>query len=831
MINKFNKYMFISGMALTAVPLMAKTISPDEALARISRDAKGSRVASAAPLKLAHTALTPSGNAAVYVFNRGENAGYMLLSADDLAIPMLGYADEGAFSADRISPDFEWWLSEYGRRIEYAAQSGAEAQSNFIFATAVQGEAIAPQIKTMWDQVEPYNNLTPKYGANRTYTGCVATAIAQVMKYWQYPEKGQGKISYTSETIQKKLELDLSRKKFDWDNMIERYESGEYTDIQADAVAYLMKACGYAVKSDYSTDATGALAMNIRKGLVKYFNYDGNTKYELRAYYTTPEWEQMIYDNLKNVGPVIYGGGSYLGGGHSFVCDGYDGNGFFHFNWGWSGISNGYFALDALTPEALGSGGGAGGGYNFTQDAVFGIQPPTGEPIIEQPITLTQMGSLIGEAKNQTLTLSLTGESDPMWVNYHPETIYANFGAMFEPLDETAGEKKAFSMSDKNIEITPGYGTGPSYFTLSLNLDAAGLADGTYKVSVVTRDYTDDNAEWMPVRPLSGYFGYIFLTKSGSQYTVQNEEMPQLHIVDGNILGTLYYGTLCKVNVTVKNDYDIEIAKGFAPILFYELDGKNYAFFLGQSVFISVPPHQSVTKEWVTDLTSLQNIQGLNGPMDFLLSFFDESTYGFYTDDILKPITMNPYSSTPNIFIQDAFKIPGAKIVTETVGGHDMNVALVDDKYNIPLTCSFRKSGRTPFAFNVASCVLQPDFDATGDQQLEILTYGISPVFIEKSTEVAEYKTSVNFPQAHPDTYYSIMLAYLKDGSFYQINSPAIVFRLAGTSGIDSAIINSESDSDAPYYNLQGICLGNDWDSLPAGLYIRAGKKILKSVN
>lgn len=824
-----NKYISLGAVLLLSMPVMARTLTPDEALARFAQNARGSKAAPASALRLAHTANGDNGPA-VYVFNRGENAGYVLLSADDVAMPLLGYADEGTFSSDNLPPAFEWWLSEYAARISHCAggSTSADAQSNYLFASAVQGEAIAPQIKTFWDQIEPYNNRAPLYGANRTYTGCVATAMAQVMNYWKYPERGTGSVSYTSQSIEKKLTLDFSRRAFDWANMIDRYETGAYTDAQADAVAYLMQACGYSVKSDYSTDATGALAMNIRKALVKYFKYDGNAKYELRAYYTTPQWEQMIYDNLKNVGPILYGGGSYLGGGHSFICDGYDGNGYFHFNWGWSGISNGYFALDALTPDALGSGGGSGGGYNFTQDAVFGIRPPTGDPIIEQPLVLTQMGSLIGSVRGQVLALSLTGESDPMWVNYNPETIYASFGAMIEPLDGTQGEKKAYSVSDREIEIVSGYGTGPSHFDSSLDLAQANLADGTYKVSVVTRDYTKDDAAWMPVRPLHGYFDYLILTKNGTKYTVQNEEMPQLHIVDGNIVGTLYYGTLCKVNVTVKNDYDTEIAKGFAPILFYQSEGKSYAFFLGQSLFISVPPHSSVTKEWITDLTPLQNIQGLDEPMDFILSFFDESTYGFYTDDIAKPITMQPYSSTPRIFTSGAFEIAGAKTVTETVGGNPMNVALVDDKYNIPVTCSFRKSGRTPFAFNVMACVLQPDWEATGNQQLEILTYASSPVIIEKTTDVAEYKTTVNFPQAQPDVYYSIMLAYSKDGYLNQINATPIVFRLAGTSGIDSAIADAEADADAPYFNLQGICLGKDWDRLPPGLYIKAGKKIYK---
>ena len=208
-------------------------------------------------------------------------------------------------------------------------------------------------ITAMWDQIEPYNNMAPLYGSERTYTGCVATTMAMVMDYWNYPEKGQGKVSYTASTIGKRIELDFSKRKFDWDNMLRSYDiDGEYSAEQTDAVAYLMKACGYAVKMDYSTSASATLAMYIGQAMAKYFNYDPNYRYELRLHHSSSEWEQIIYDNLKNAGPVLYGGGSYLGGGHSFVCDGYDGNGFFHFNWGWSGISNGYFSLDALQPDA-----------------------------------------------------------------------------------------------------------------------------------------------------------------------------------------------------------------------------------------------------------------------------------------------------------------------------------------------------------------------------------------------------------------------------------------------------------------------------------------------
>lgn len=277
--------------------------------------------------------------------------------------------------------------------------------------------------------------------------------------------------------------------------MIDTYLPGQYTEAQADAVAYLMKAAGYSVKMDYAQDSSGALAMNIANGLRKYFNYDSNIFYTLREYYSATQWAQMIYDNLKNVGPLLYGGGSMLGGGHSFVCDGYDGNGYFHFNWGWSGMSDGYFSLDALNPSSLGSGGGGGGGYNFTQDAVFGIQPPTGKPTEDRPLAVTQMGSLFGQISGSTLAFGLFVQEGAAWVNYNPTDMKVQFGAIIEPLGETQGEKKFTLISDKRYNIVPGYGADPNTMKPQVNLNDLNLADGKYKFTIATIAIGEENAK------------------------------------------------------------------------------------------------------------------------------------------------------------------------------------------------------------------------------------------------------------------------------------------------------------------------------------------------
>ncbi len=191
----------------------AKPITPDEALSRL----KSANPKMAVPARsgkareLAHTTLTEKGNPAVYIFNQGENDGYLVLSADDIAYPLLGYADNGHAVEGNLPPQLEWWLSEYARQIEYANEHGISAETPKInIDRRSTMTAIAPMIKTKWDQVEPYYNQCPMVGTNRTYTGCVATAMAQVLKYWNYPEVGTGSISYECEDISKRLSMNFA---------------------------------------------------------------------------------------------------------------------------------------------------------------------------------------------------------------------------------------------------------------------------------------------------------------------------------------------------------------------------------------------------------------------------------------------------------------------------------------------------------------------------------------------------------------------------------------------------------------------------------------------
>lgn len=835
------KRLLISGAALlsTFAMLWSAPITPEQALARLQGNVQQARAIGKTAPSLVHTSITSTGVPAVYAFNKADNKGFILLSADDEAYPLLGYADSGSFDPANIPPQMKWWLEEYTNQIAYAAEKpsmDAQAAEAQLRASREGREAIAPMIETQWDQVAPYNNQCPLQGAYRTYTGCVATAMAQVMKYWNYPEKGTGSITYNAETIQKQLSLDFSSITFDWDQMLDVYGYNNYTDEQAAAVAELMKACGYAVRMDYSTEASGALAMNIRRGIVEFFDYDKNATYELRIMYSASQWEELIYDNLKNVGPILYGGASLLGGGHSFVCDGYDGNGFFHFNWGWSGMSDGYFTLSALNPDALGSGGGSGGGYNFTQDAVVGIQPPTGKPVAPQVNTLVQAGSLTGSIDGTTLALTLEDSSN-MWVNYCAATMKVDLGARIEPA--AGGESTYIKTTSRTITLRAGEGLNAAALGTKVDLADLNLADGTYKVYVNMRNNSEQPAEWRACKVPYSYHSYVTLTKTGDTYTVTNGEVPKLKIVDADFIGSVYYGCATRVKIEVENTSDMELTSGFAPVI---SNGQSLVF-LGNSVMLNVPAHSKVSHEWDTELNALvENIQ-VTQPTTFYYSFLDEETYNIY-NSFIKPVTIRPNPGEPSIILTETIKVENAPMQEETLG----NTKAVLYEVNDPMAISVKaklKLNSGYFAYPVLAVLgQQADIDP---EQIEIVAEAGQTMYLTQAGATADFSTTLAYSSMEPGKVYNLLMTYAAGNGIYPIAGGNLSFVYLSTSGVEGVTVEG-GDLSVVYhdglvsagsiseivslkaYNLSGIAVSSavlDGNSAtlslqgqPAGIYV-----------
>ena len=372
MILKLKKILLAMLLSCSLIAI-GSTISPEQAIKRVRNSSN--RISSqliSAPTTI--FTVTEGDIPTIYLVDFGDKT--LCLSADDAVTPLLGYMDITCDN-ENFPPAFKSWLSDISREILLVSANRKESRKS---GRDNEFSSIPPLCNTEWSQDEPYYNRCPKNvkEGKRCYTGCVATAMAQVMKYHNWPASGEGSISYTTNigTGNIELRLDFSAQVYDWKNMLDRYVSGEYTDVEADAVAFLMKSCGYSVEMNYSITGSGAIAPRIGEALGRYFKYDkSKLRYVMREYFTLDEWEKMIYSSLESCGPVILNGQSNQGG-HSFVCDGYGRNGYFHINWGWGGVSDGYFLLSALDPYDQGIGGsGDNSGFNFMQDAVIGITP------------------------------------------------------------------------------------------------------------------------------------------------------------------------------------------------------------------------------------------------------------------------------------------------------------------------------------------------------------------------------------------------------------------------------------------------------------------------
>ena len=323
-----------------------------------------------------------------YVFNAGQNQGFVIISGDDTTEEILGYSTSGAFDLNNIPPAMEVLLNYYSEQISMIQQGRAQAAPK-----RASHSAVSPFMTVKWNQREPYNGktMTGYYsntgGTFQCVTGCVATAMAQVVYHQHFVDKIQSEIpGYQNQTIYKDgtgyMNAVPAGTVLDWANMLDTYTGGE-TDAQKDAVANLMMYCGVAVKMEYTKDASSASNSDIPDALKKYFGYSRGTRYVSRSNYSDDDWDNLIYNEIASGRPVIYGGqtstNKLTAEGHAFVVHGYDGSGKYAINWGWGGSSDNYFTLNNLTPSSQGTGGSSSGkGFNFDQEAVINLAKEDG---------------------------------------------------------------------------------------------------------------------------------------------------------------------------------------------------------------------------------------------------------------------------------------------------------------------------------------------------------------------------------------------------------------------------------------------------------------------
>lgn len=359
----------------------------------IEMDAEVAASAKAAPRMSVSSAVSPSATC-YYVFANGEDKGFTIVSGDDRMPEVVGYSAQGTYDPDHLPANYVGFMKAYQETVEALLKGDAQVSGGLAEARQWRAEragtaAVAPLLGGVkWNQRAPYNNMCPLYkGTNRSVTGCVATAMAQVMMYHQYPKALKATIeAYTTQSYGIQIPAINSGETYDWDNMLPDYSKTDYSSAQADAVAKLMYHCGAAVQMNYGPSSGANVTPAI---LATYFGYDADLMQDLtRTCFTLQQWMTLVDNELKAKRPILYSGQS-SGGGHEFVCDGSDGKGLYHINWGWGGYQDGYFDLTILQPQKGGAGSGSAvDGYNRDCSMIIGIAPDNGkvdEPLASYP--------------------------------------------------------------------------------------------------------------------------------------------------------------------------------------------------------------------------------------------------------------------------------------------------------------------------------------------------------------------------------------------------------------------------------------------------------------
>lgn len=367
-------------LALWVGQLVASPVSVEKARQLGMKYVRSNASKQVTELNHVYTEMTESGAPALYVFN--FDGGFIIVSADDVAQPILSFGEEGTFDAANIHDGIAYYLRHYARQIDYAVTNHLEpeaetqaqwrhvAEDGFVCDPVRGTRNIAPLVTTNWDQGNPYNRLCPAHNSGpggHVYAGCVATAMSMVMKYWNWPTQGNGTHSYTPEGFPTQ-NVNFGTTTYDWNNMPNAL-SYNSTNAQIQAVGTLMWHCGVSVDMMYGYASSGAHSQDVPDALSDYFRYTSYMQRLERNQYMKAEWEAMLLANLELGFPLYYSGTDLSSdGGHAFVCDGYrESDNKFHFNWGWSGSFNNYFAIDALNTYS--------GYFNDNQSAIFDMVP------------------------------------------------------------------------------------------------------------------------------------------------------------------------------------------------------------------------------------------------------------------------------------------------------------------------------------------------------------------------------------------------------------------------------------------------------------------------
>lgn len=626
----------------------ARTLSADEAKANVAAalsDGLKKAPALKGQLTLQRT-ISHNGMPALYIFSGAGDRGFVVASASSETPAVLGYADT-EFDPASIPPAMQAMLDGYSAEI--AQVEGGQVRTVYALP-APQRDAIAPLCKTQWNQNAPYNDLTPMLSGQHCMTGCVATAMAQVMKTFEWPaEHGEGFTSYTWTLGGETLSYNLAKSNLDWPSMLDNYR-GESTAAQKEAVATLMRDCGYATSMQYSLTSSGTTANTIPTALYYNFGYDKGVHTLQRAFYTLSEWENIVYTELQNGRPVIFTGVSSSQGGHCFVCDGYSSDRYYHINWGWGGMSDGYFLLSAMTPQQQGIGGSTGG-FNNAVNACVGIGKP-----VEGSVFYT---SILADGN---LTTSQTSYNTLQSVDFNAEAFY-------NPTMQTENVYLGVKLTDSEGKVS----YLPSGRMVKLdtyemvnkfNVSSSSFpASGTYTVTAAWRNADTD--EWKDVDFTIDASGELKLTVADGTLTFESVPVEyDVHVDNVKILTDLYTNTNFRVSGEIVNSGDSEF---LGEVMAAVIDGDDRLVGQTAPFNVDVEGGQTQSLDFVTKFASPVPAAGT-------YYFCFVTTQGEIISEPFE-VTMSALSGATSIALQNLRFTSGDGASTPTVPSNDVSVA------------------------------------------------------------------------------------------------------------------------------------------------------------
>lgn len=780
-----------------------------------------------------------------YVFPNANSKGFTIVSGDDRLPEIVGYSSQGSYDENNLPEGFISFMKAYQNLYNKVNLGDAEALKNLAEikawrnkknASAASTSAVAPLLGNIeWDQTSPYNNMCPRYDSvHVAATGCVATAMAQVMAYYKYPKQLKADIpGYVNRWNGIPMEIPtITREEgiYDWDNMLPKYnKEANATQQQKDAVAKLMYHCGAAVQMTYGQESAASVSAS---KLAKYFGYDADLMMDLsRSSFTLDKWMQIIDTELAAGRPVLYGGQA-SDGGHQFICDGKDGEGLYHINWGWSGSQNGYFDLSLLNPEKGGTGSGSSTeGYNRLCSMTIGIAPDNG--VVDAPLATVPDIKAMNYGFLETTTKDTRENPDEafdFWLDYGlgNQTYQAFSGYVALGILQKDGSYRIVSQKAHiNVDPIPGEGM------ISV-VDVNFRVNEAFEVGTVTLCplYSKDGENWT-LCDIPSSFPSVMLKITKTKMDVTSPLTAQ--VTGPEKLETGAYGTF---QVTLSNLSDLEYF-GYIDVSFSD-KAEQVSAALARELYVSVPAHGSVTRSF----NLLPKQAG-----DFYL-WLDELSGGYNRNLVdAQKFTVDKGYEPPIYLVETSTNAEPGLCETELAfyGGKQMRTPRVNGE-QAEFTYKIKNDGEDAsiliaFAYAGGGEETTPTFripngaeqiNLPGNGEVTTITRSVTPEEAGSNT-ICGYLLGVdeNYQTVDLPTHLAPYVMFTVEGKRVRMN-PAM--NLVYVSGSSSGISGIEMDASGFWdvYTLSGqkikrVAAGSDIQrlGLPSGIYVVNHQKVL----